>query len=128
MKTDKTICSVLIIDDDDDLCRILTTILQKKLPVHVEHTLKSAETYLTNVKPVIILLDNNLPDGTGVTSIKDILELYPDIKIVLMTADISEGLKEKALHEGAVSFISKPFRASYINDFIFSICPELRAA
>lgn len=122
MKTNE----VLVIDDDNDLCRIIMAIL--KCPVHVEHTLTNAENYLTGFKPLVVLLDNNLPDGKGIEFIKDILHVYPDVKIILMTSDTTEGLKEKAYHEGAVSFIAKPFKASLLNEVMFSICPDLKAA
>lgn len=126
--THNPVCPVLIVDDDNDLCRILGVTITRKCSVHVEHTLKNAENYLTRLEPSIILLDNNLPDGSGVKSIKSMLELCPEVKIVLMTADTSEGLAEKAMKEGAARFIAKPFRASLINEIIFSLCPELRAA
>lgn|ERR1035437_5698122 len=122
------ICPVLIVDDDNDLCTILGFVITNKCSVHVEHTLKNAENYMARLEPSIILLDNDLPDGSGVKFIKSMLELYPEVKIVLMTADRSEGLAEKAMQEGAARFIAKPFKASLINEIIFSLCPELRAA
>ena len=128
MKSDDKRCPVLVVDDDNDLCEIMEAIVRKICPVHSEHDLQSAENYLARLKPEIIFLDNNLPDGSGVLFIKEILDFYPDVKIVLMTADVSMGLKEKAIDEGAVQFIAKPFRSSMINDLIFSICPDLRAA
>lgn len=128
MEIQQWICPVLIIDDDSDLCKILETIVKKICPVHSEHDLKGAGQYLKQLKPQIVFLDNNLPDGTGVLFIREILEFYPDVKIVLMTADQSSGLKEKAIDEGAIRFIAKPFRGGIINDLIFSICPGLRAA
>jgi DNA-binding NtrC family response regulator len=128
MISDKRVCPVLIVEDDGDLCRILVAMLTKMCPVHVEHDLHSAESYLTKRIPVIILMDNNLPDGLGVDKIKSILDLHPQIKIVLMTADLSEGLKEKAIHDGAVRFITKPFRATAIRDLLLAVCPDLRAA
>jgi DNA-binding NtrC family response regulator len=123
MEPDKNICPVLIIDDDNDLCLILERIITDKYSIHVEHNLRNAESYLTKQEPSVILLDNNLPDGTGVTSIKDILKDHPGIKIVLMTADDSKGLKDQAIREGAAIFITKPFRASMINEILFSLCP-----
>jgi two-component system response regulator CitB len=127
-KINEQLCPVLIVDDDNDLCLILEKAITDKCSVHVEHDLKSAENYLTQLEPSIILLDNNLPDGTGVRSIRHILSYHPDIKIVLMTADDSKGLQERAIQEGAVQFIAKPFRASKINEIILSLCPELNAA
>ena len=127
-------CSVLIVDDDNDLCNILSGVIRKICPVHVEHSLKNADQYLEElnmavvVLPDIVLLDNNLPDGAGVKYIKHIHDQYPEIKVVLMTADSTEGLKEKAFLEGATYFISKPFRITSISDILLSICPGLRAA
>lgn len=128
MEPDEKLCPVLIVDDDNDLCRILERIIRKVCPVHSEHNLRNAECYLAGSKPDIVLLDNNLPDGLGVRYISHILALYPDVNVVLMTSDTSSGLEEKAIHDGAVRFIAKPFRASAINDLILSICPDLRAA
>ncbi len=121
-------CPILIVDDDNDLCLILETRLRKICDVHVEHDLRSAENYLSKLKPQIVLLDNNLPDGTGVDSIGNMLAQYSTIKIILMTADTSAGLKERAMHEGAVSFIAKPFRMAEMSALIFSVCPGFRAA
>lgn len=128
MTSNEKICPVLVVDDDHDLCEIMEAIVRKICPVHIEHNLHSAESYLTRLKPKIIFLDNNLPDGTGVLFIKAILKFYPDVKIVLMTADVSTGLKEKALDEGAVRFIVKPFQLATINELIDAICPDLRVA
>lgn len=128
MKENNSICPVLIIDDDNDLCLILERAITDICSVHVEHNLRNAETYLTKLHPSIILLDNNLPDGSGVRSIKRILRHNPDVKIVLMTADDSKGLKERAMQEGAAEFIAKPFRASMINEIILSLCPEVNVA
>ena len=128
MKSEDVICPILIVDDESDLCLVLAARLRKICPVHVEHNLGNTEKYLKNERPLIILLDNNLPDGLGVRYIRHVLDLYPDIKIVLMTADTSAKLNERAMHEGATRFLAKPFRMADINDLIFSICPDLRAA
>jgi len=128
MEPNERPCPVLIVDDDDDLCHILETIIRTVCPVHIENNLRNAECYLEGSKPQIVLLDNNLPDGQGVKYISQILALYPDIKVILMTSDPSSGLKEQAIHDGAVRFISKPFRVAIIKDLILDFCPNLRAA
>lgn len=128
MEKNKNNCVVLIVDDDNDLCRILEFVITNKCSVHSEHTIRDAENYLSCRKPDIIFLDNSLPDGSGIKSIKNIHSLYPDVKIVLMTSDTTEGLQEKAIRDGAVKFIGKPFKAAVINELIMTLCPELRAA
>jgi DNA-binding NtrC family response regulator len=128
MEIQQWICPVLIVDDDIDLCGLLEATVRKICPVHSEHDLNSAGHYLAKLKPEIVFLDNSLPDGKGLLFIKEILTLYPDVKIILMTADLSAGLKEMAIAAGAVRFIAKPFQTAIIKNLIFSICPELRAA
>jgi DNA-binding NtrC family response regulator len=128
MESNASVCDVLIVDDDNDLCRILEFVIADKCSVHVEHSLVGADHYLADRQPDIILLDNNLPDGLGVKAISHMLQIYPKVKIVLMTADDSKGLQEMAMDEGAVKFIAKPFLVEMINDVILSLLPPMRAA
>ncbi len=125
MKSELHKCSILVVEDDEDLCTILRLVITNKCILHFEHTLTNAENYLHVEIPDVVLLDNNLPDGLGVGFIKPMLELYPALKIVLMTADTTIGLNNRALHEGATQFISKPFAGALINKIIYSLCPEL---
>jgi|YNPMSStandDraft_2_1061718.scaffolds.fasta_scaffold00002_86 signal transduction histidine kinase len=69
------------------------------------------------IKPDIILMDINLPDLSGLeitTKIRSIPELN-NIKIIALTADISEGSKEKSIVAGCDGFISKPIDKNFIN-------------
>ena len=128
MKTEKIICRILIVDDDDDLCRIMKAILRKEGPIHIEHTLNEAEDHVRQIDPTILFLDNNLPDGQGIDRIRVIKELCPQASIVLMTADTTPNLKELALSEGAIQFIAKPFSSNALHEVVYAICPDLKAA
>jgi two-component system response regulator PilR (NtrC family) len=121
MEHNDSLCAILIVDDDKDLCRLAAAILKGICTVHIEHTLRNAEIYLTREKTNLILLDNNLPDGSGVDAIKGMLRAYPGMKIVLMTADLSPGLKDQAIREGAAEFLAKPFPPSLMNNVITSL-------
>src|ERR1700759_5288056 len=109
---------VLIVDDDEDLCLILETAMSRRCAIHCEHTLAGAGAYLSTETPKIIFLDNNLPDGLGVLNIPMLLQQCPSVKIVLMTANEGDGLRERALRLGAVQFIAKPFKASELSQVI----------
>jgi DNA-binding NtrC family response regulator len=128
MKTSRDLVSVLIVDDDKDLCRLLKASLPSKISVHIEHTLSEAETYLAHHRPSLLLLDNNLPDGMGLSFIKEVVKLDDNIKIVMMTADTISGIEDQAIQLGACYFIPKPFRLSRVRDILFSIFPNLSAA
>ena len=128
MRTTREHFSVLIVDDDKDLCRLLKASLPSKISVHIEHTLSEAETWLNHHKPSLLFLDNSLPDGKGLSFIKDVVKLDDNIKIIMMTADTGESIKNEAIQQGACYFIPKPFRLSLVKDILHSIFPNISAA
>jgi len=111
--------TILIVDDDPDLCLILKVCLQREYAVQVLHTLGEANTWLTQQQAaVVVLLDNTLPDGYGVNFLEEILKLKSGIKVILMTADINPDLRQKALDNGARYFLPKPFNVAEIQRLI----------
>lgn len=109
------ILKVLIIDDEADICYLLSTLLkQKNLEASYVNTLTDAAVALKNTTPEIIFLDNHLPDGLGMDFIEYIKNHYPEIKIVMITAHDTAADRQKALKEGADYFISKPFTRDMI--------------
>ncbi len=124
MQTAKYTCPVLVVEDNEDLCLIFRAVLGKTCPFHIEHTLEGAERFLAENTTAVIFLDNNLPDGSGVLHIRHMLDQQPGTNVVVMTADTAEGLPAKAISEGAMSFLRKPFKLSLIKDIIISVCPE----
>jgi len=77
---------VLIIDDEVDLCLLLTTYLSKKnYEVSTAHTLIDGFKKLEIFSPDILLLDNNLPDGMGWNEADNIQRKYPDLNITLIS-------------------------------------------
>ena len=106
---------VLIIDDEADICYLLSTLLkQKNLEAEYVNTLTDAALSLKKTIPEIIFLDNHLPDGLGMNFIEYIKNHYPNIKIVMITAHDTVADRQKALNEGVDFFISKPFTRDMI--------------
>jgi DNA-binding NtrC family response regulator len=128
MKSKNNRFSVLIVDDDKDICLILKSGLSSMFSVHCEHSIAAGEDYLLHHKTSILFLDNSLPDGKGVECIEEITRLQEDIKIVMMTADASSAIKDRAIAKGACYFIAKPFKLSMIKEIVSSIFPNLSAA
>jgi two-component system response regulator PilR (NtrC family) len=120
--------SVLIVDDDKDICFILKAGLQSRFSTYYMHTLAEAQHYLTNHKVSLLFLDNSLPDGKGVEFIKEAIKLDPTVKIVMMTADASSYIRDEAFKQGAVCFIPKPFELAVVKNMLLSILPGLSAA
>ena len=109
---------VLVIDDEKDFCDLMTNILlRENFLVDCAYTLEEAEEKLRE-NPQIVLLDNNLPDGSGL----DYLQMHPvpfmNSSVILITADPTESVKEKATREGTTAFLSKPFSVQTIRDMV----------
>ncbi len=106
--------SILIIDDEIDICFLLTTILKKKYStvdsIHSIQDLKNTDIRKYN----LVFIDNNLSDGSGFDEIKWILDMNTDIKIIAISAFDTINEKKSALEKGAHIFIGKPFSQSLI--------------
>jgi DNA-binding NtrC family response regulator len=103
----------LIIDDDTDLCLLLKIILKDMIPhVKFAHSIESGQRLLAQLKPDVIFLDNNLPDGQGVNRIQEIKEKSPGALLVIITA--AGFSREQSLKNGADLFLEKPFTYSNI--------------
>jgi two-component system chemotaxis response regulator CheY len=67
-------------------------------------------------KPDVILMDHRMPIKNGLNTSKEILQIDPNIKIIIISAD--KTIKEEAFSIGVVDFLDKPFT---INMLISSI-------
>lgn len=102
--------TALIVDDEKDICYLLTSILMKKnIPTLRAGSLEEAQKLIETQTPSIIFLDNHLPDGLGVEHIQRLKTTYPESKIIMITAHDNPSDRDKAFREGADFFISKPF-------------------
>jgi two-component system, OmpR family, response regulator len=101
----------LIIEDETDICYLLSSILKlKNIQTTFAGSLSEADRILQNNSPPrIIFLDNYLPDGFGINHIGKLKKRFPAIKIVMMTAHDNISDREKAQLEGVDFFIGKPF-------------------
>ncbi len=114
--------TVLIIDDEEELCMLMEMVLERKqFQASSIHSLEDALKKIEQLKPDYIFLDNHLPDGMGIDFIRKMIETRPQTKIVMMTAYTEKQLTEKALEEGASYFLHKPFNRNTIENIINSL-------
>ena len=68
---------ILIIDDETDFCLLLKAyFVRKKYDVYLSYSLNQGMKLLEEVKPDIIFLDNNLPDGFGWEKLKTLKKYF----------------------------------------------------
>jgi DNA-binding NarL/FixJ family response regulator len=73
------------------------------------------------LKPDIICLDYNLPDGNGIDLLRRLHADYPDISVVMITGNTTAALEAEAADAGATGFLRKPFSQESIGREIHQI-------
>lgn len=99
---------ILIVDDEEDLCWLLSASLSGKgYRVSTANTVREAAPCLKH-RPDFILLDLKLPDGDGMDLIPEIRTTLPEAIVVIISAYGSEERKLDAKGKGVHRFIDKP--------------------
>jgi DNA-binding NarL/FixJ family response regulator len=68
---------------------------------------RSAVQACEEFKPHLIILDINLPDGSGIDAVAEIKAKCPDTRVLLCTAYVSDEHVVDALRSGADGFVEK---------------------
>ena len=114
--TDPKRRKALIVDDETDICYLLSNILkQRDIQTTFAGSLAEADKMLQSPNYFYyVFLDNHLPDGLGINQIKRWKEKFPAIHVIMITAHDSYEERKKATRDGADYFISKPFSKEVI--------------
>ncbi|UFJ41736.1 sigma-54 dependent transcriptional regulator [Brevibacillus humidisoli] len=107
--------SILFIDDESKLLRILQSAFEKKgYRVYTAHNGNEASKQISANPIDIIFLDLMLPDTTGLELLQEFLPLYPQKVFILMTAygDVESAVT--AMKAGAFDYIVKPAKMDVI--------------
>ena len=101
---------ILIVEDDyllnkglgkaltSDTCRPLSCL-----------NIQSAREQLAVSLPSLILLDVNLPDGSGLSFLRELKSQHPTLPVILLTANDTDLDIVEGLEKGADDYITKPF-------------------
>ncbi len=105
---------LLIVDDEARNVRLLRSILETANYTNIESTSDSrrvVELFL-DFKPDLVLLDLRMPHVDGFEVLRQLSALVSEesfLPIIVLTADITQEARERALSEGASDFLTKPF-------------------
>ena len=101
---------ILIIEDDmalnKGLCKALTTDSRQLISCA---DIRSAREQILCSLPSLILLDINLPDGSGLDFLKELKKGSDSIPVILLTANDTDLDIVNGLELGADDYITKPF-------------------
>lgn len=102
---------VLIIEDENELARLHAELIQKHPRMRLAGTaasLSRARQMLNARPPQLVLLDNYLPDGKGVTLMTDPLLANTNCSVIFITAASDMETCSRAIRNGAFDYILKP--------------------
>lgn len=101
---------LLIVEDDRNLSRGLCLALKDQdLELVPCFDLKTAQEHVLSGAPDLVLLDVNLPDGSGLALLREIKSGNHPIPVILLTANDTELDVVMGLEHGADDYITKPF-------------------
>ena len=113
--------TILIVDDDLDLSMLIQDMLEDNGYASLyAASIDEAYEVLTNNKCDLILLDINLPDGTGFSLCKELRHIS-QVPIIFASARTSEDDKVDGLDMGGDDYIAKPYSLKELMSRIRSI-------
>jgi DNA-binding NtrC family response regulator len=101
--------TILIIDDDRDMCLALTDLLEKEYNVRAVYNGKAGLKSIEDTQPDLVLLDYRLPDTDGMKVLEKIKKINKGLPVIILTAFGEVKTAVGAMKAGAYDYIAKPF-------------------
>lgn len=107
MKTGQA--TILVVDDDPTIRWALAEALRSWSYSPIEAgSISDGSKVFASENPSIVLLDIDLPDGSGLDLLAEIKQNSPDTIVIMITGNVNIDNTISALRGGAYDFISKP--------------------
>jgi CheY-like chemotaxis protein len=108
--------SILVVDDEPDVADLFRQRFRREARqgTYVLHFAASGEAALdklaNGVRPelIVILSDINMPGMDGLTLLREIKRLRPELPVMMVTAYGDDERRRQAAEAGALQFLSKP--------------------
>ncbi|WP_026236420.1 sigma-54-dependent transcriptional regulator [Pontibacter roseus] len=126
----KSECKILVVDDEEDILLASRLLLKQHFAtVVVTSDPYSIPSLLQEHRFQVVLLDMNYSTGAtsskeGLHWLKQILQLDPSVKVILMTAYGDIELAVRALKEGATDFVLKPWQNEKLVAILQTACQQ----
>ncbi|MFN6964629.1 MAG: response regulator transcription factor [Pyrinomonadaceae bacterium] len=99
---------ILCVEDNVDTCELLAVLL-RDFEFEYTDSVSSAFEAIARVRHDLYILDNWLPDGSGLEVCREIRRLYDDVPIIFASAAAQRYEIEEGLAAGANEYLLKPF-------------------
>lgn len=118
--------NVLVVDDDPAVGKVLEALLGQA-GIACQHVLGAKRAIeVLNERPVdVVVTDLRMPAMNGVELLDEVVERWPEIPVILMTAHGTIEVAVEAMKKGAADFVLKPFDRAEI---LFTISKQITAS
>jgi two-component system response regulator DevR len=102
--------TVLVADDHQMFAQSLARSLSEQPDISVVGTASTVEESVAAARlhvPDVVLMDYELPDGTGVDAAERIKEELPETKVVMVTSYTDEAVLVRAIEAGCSGYVTK---------------------
>ncbi|HJV16369.1 MAG TPA: response regulator [Bacillales bacterium] len=112
--------SILIVDDAAFMRMMIKDILTKngfQVVGEAADGVQAIEKY-KEFMPDLITMDITMPEMDGITALKEIKKINPNVKVIMCSAMGQQAMVIDAIQAGARDFIVKPFQADRVLEAI----------
>jgi len=116
--------SILTIDDDRDICKLLDKFFKKKgFETNSRYNGFEAIEYLKNNPVDLVLCDFKLPDYNGIDILQKIKIIKPETQVIIITGYSDVKVAVDALKKGAYDYVTKPL---YPDEILMTVQEALK--
>ena len=98
-----------VVDDNESICQLIFDFFSELKGHTVYATQSPAEA------PDLALLDIMMPGIHGLDLLKQLREINPELKAIMITAVDDEDIAREAMERGAVDYVTKPLDLNYLD-------------
>ena len=110
---------ILVVDDDPEVRMATRDFLASKgHDVTLAEDGVQALKLLATVKHDVVLLDVAMPEMDGMEALRRIVASYPNLPVIMVTANADIEITSKVLRLGAADYVPKPFDLDYLDQAI----------
>lgn len=120
---------ILYVEDNPSNQALIEAIVSKHrhLKLHLAANLQESMVWLRDMQPDLLLLDLNLPDGSGERLIQHIQaerQSLQSMPIVVLSADALPETRERLSQLGITHYFTKPLNVASFNQLLLKLLPE----
>lgn len=120
---------ILYVEDNPSNQALIEAVVSKHrhIKLHLATSVQESLLWLRDLTPDVLLLDLNLPDGSGESLIKHIQSEHshmPDTPVIILSADALPETIQRLKAQGVVHYFTKPLNVAKFNQLLLQLLPE----